>query len=90
MIYGVYSTPSYEGSADVIYRRDGKWFHASGSHCSCYGLEDQWKPEAIDPATHLMALDVGKKELLVSDSEGDYPEATQDNFDNWLKWAVTQ
>jgi hypothetical protein len=85
-VYAVYSTPAYEGSATVIYSDDGKkWFEVTGGHCSCYGLEDQWEPREIDPSVHLKALQVGKKELLVADTEGDYPEATQENFDQWLK-----
>lgn len=90
LVYAVYSTPMYEGSADVIFRVDGKWFHNSGGHCSCYGLEDQWEPSEIDPNVHLEALKVGKRKFCVSDSEGDYPEATQENFDKWLRWAVRQ
>jgi hypothetical protein len=70
MVYAVYSTPPYEGAADVIYRRGDKWFHVNGGHCSCYGLEDQWEPEEIDPSVHLAAIATGKKVLLVSDSEG--------------------
>lgn len=40
-----YGTPSYEGYAFVLFRRDGKLWEVNGSHCSCYGLEDQWEPE---------------------------------------------
>jgi hypothetical protein len=40
-----YGTPSYEGYAFVLFRRDGKLYEVNGSHCSCYGLEGQWDPE---------------------------------------------
>ena len=40
-----YGTPSYEGYAFVLFRRDGKLWEVNGSHCSCYGLEGQWEPE---------------------------------------------
>lgn len=40
-----YGTPSYEGYAFVLFRRDGKLYEVNGSHCSCYGLEGQWAPE---------------------------------------------
>jgi len=89
-VYAVYSTPACEGSATVIFYRKGKWFEVNGGHCSCYGLEDQWEPKEIDPQIHLKALEAGKRELLVADSEGDYPEATQENFDKWLAWAVAK
>lgn len=45
ILYAVYEQPDYEGSAFVLYRRDGKLYEVNASHCSCYGLEDQWKPE---------------------------------------------
>lgn len=40
-----YSYRDYSGDAFVLFRRDGKYFEVNGSHCSCYGLEDQWEPE---------------------------------------------
>lgn len=90
LVYAVYSTPAYEGSADVVFRRNDEWFHGSGGHCSCYGLKGQWEPEVIDPTDHIKAVAEGKRVLLVSDSEGDYPEATQENFNAWLAWAAAQ
>lgn len=42
-----YGTPSYEGYAFVLFRRDGKLFEVNGSHCSCCGLEGQWDPEEV-------------------------------------------
>ena len=47
VILASYGTPSYEGYAFVLFERDGKLFEVAGSHCSCYGLEGQWKPEEI-------------------------------------------
>jgi hypothetical protein len=35
----------YQGSAIVIFEKDGKLFEVYGSHCSCNGLEGQWEPE---------------------------------------------
>lgn len=45
VIFAGYNTPSYEGYALVIYRNGEDYFSVEGSHCSCYGLEGQWKPE---------------------------------------------
>lgn len=45
VIFASYDCPEYEGYAEVIYRIGDRYFWASGSHCSCYGLEDQWEPE---------------------------------------------
>lgn len=35
----------YEGKALVVFLRDGHLYEVNGSHCSCYGLEDQWDEE---------------------------------------------
>jgi hypothetical protein len=45
VIFACYENEAYEGSALVIFMHQGKLYEVSGSHCSCYGLEDCWKPE---------------------------------------------
>lgn len=37
----------YEGTAFVLYRdnKDEKLYEVNGGHCSCYGLDGQWRPE---------------------------------------------
>ena len=45
IIAAVYEGGSYDGSAMVVYRKDGKLYEVHGSHCSCNGLEDCWNPE---------------------------------------------
>ena len=45
VVFAVYDQEMYEGYADVIYRVGERFYWASGSHCSCYGLEEQWSPE---------------------------------------------
>lgn len=40
-----YSNANYSGDAFVLFRKDGKLYEVNGSHCSCYGLENQWDPE---------------------------------------------
>lgn len=40
-----YEYGSYDGSSLVIFEKDGTLYEVNGSHCSCYGLEGQWKPE---------------------------------------------
>jgi hypothetical protein len=52
-----YDTPGYYGYADVVmwkiehHGRELGWmfelWYASGSHCSCYGLEGQWEPMQV-------------------------------------------
>jgi len=45
-----YGYGDYDGSAFVLFERDGKLYEVNGSHCSCYGLEDQWVPEETSVA----------------------------------------
>ncbi len=45
IIIAVYNQECYEGSAMVLFERDGKLFEVHGSHCSCMGLEGQWGEE---------------------------------------------
>lgn len=40
-----YGTPSCEGYAFVLFKKDGKLYEINASHCSCFGLERQWCPE---------------------------------------------
>ena len=45
VIWARYEYECYEGNALVIYMRGDTLYEVHGSHCSCYGLEDQWDPE---------------------------------------------
>jgi hypothetical protein len=47
IIYASYELGNYEGQAFVLYEKDGRYYEVHGSHCSCYGLEDQWEPEEV-------------------------------------------
>lgn len=48
-----------DGSAYVLAMKDGKLFEVEGGHCSCYGLEGQWKPSEVSVAYLLMRLERG-------------------------------
>ena len=47
ILFAVYGTYSYEGEAQVLFKRDGKLFEVTGSHCSCNGLETCWEPAEV-------------------------------------------
>jgi hypothetical protein len=47
LIAATYDQADYEGYATVIFKRGGKLYMVEASHCSCYGLEEQWNPEEI-------------------------------------------
>jgi len=47
-VVGEYVREDYEGSAHVlVLTENGKLLENYGSHCSCFGLEDQWKPNKV-------------------------------------------
>jgi hypothetical protein len=47
LLYGDYTYEDYNGDAYVLGydKQEKKFFEVHGSHCSCYGLEDQWDVE---------------------------------------------
>ena len=57
LLYASYQECGYEGYAWALtaiwdgciggIRKDVKFYMVEGSHCSCYGLEGQWKPVEI-------------------------------------------
>ena len=49
-----YDIDGYEGSAFVLFERDGQLYEVNGGHCSCMGLEGQWSPEetSVDELTY--------------------------------------
>jgi len=55
VIHADYTYEDYSGSSYVLYYKDGKYYEVHGSHCSCFGLEDQWEPEEVT-IVELMAM----------------------------------
>lgn len=51
-----YYIDGYEGSAWVLFIENDKLWEVCGSHCSCYGLEEQWEPEetSVEELSHRM------------------------------------
>lgn len=47
ILFASYGQDNYFGDAWVLYEKDGKLYEVNGSHCSCYGLENQWNPEEV-------------------------------------------
>ena len=68
IIVAAYEHEGYEGSAFVLFEREGKLFEAHGSHCSCYGLEDQWSPEETTPEALRMRLETGDYGVVNTDA----------------------
>lgn len=53
ILFASYELGDYCGDAFVLFIHNNKLYEVNGSHCSCYGLEDQWQPEE----TMLVALE---------------------------------
>lgn len=64
ILFAVYSYESYSGKAFVLFEMAGKLYEVNGSHCSCYGLEDQWQPEETTVESLIMRMrngDLGRE-----------------------------
>ncbi len=42
-----YNGDCYDGEAMVLLESSGEMYEVNGSHCSCFGVEGQWKPELV-------------------------------------------
>jgi hypothetical protein len=59
LLFAWYGGGGYDGTAFVLFRRDGVLYEVNASHCSCNGLEDQWKPEATSKKALLFRIEKG-------------------------------
>ena len=44
LIFVSYDGDGYDASIFIMYRNGSKYYIVEGSHCSCFGFEDQWDP----------------------------------------------
>lgn len=70
-----YGSGDYEGTAFVLFERDGQLYEVNGSHCSCYGLEGQWDPEKTSVAELRHRIEEGRlgRDTYFSDGVFDVP-----------------
>jgi len=59
ILFAAYEYETYSGNAIVIFNQYDKMYMVEGSHCSCYGLENQWTPIETTKETIEMRLDKG-------------------------------
>lgn len=71
IIFAIYDSHDYDGSAFVLIKSGKKLYEVNGSHCSCYGLEDQWEPEEV---TLIELIHRMSKGSLCNGELGDYRE----------------
>ena len=71
IIYGYYHDEDYSGSCFVLLQEksSGNLFEVNGSHCSCYGLENQWELEATTIESILHRLKQGHINGLSSEKD---------------------
>lgn len=69
-----YGYGSYDGSSFVLFRQNGKLYEVNGSHCSCFRLEGQWKPEETTVKSLKHIVVEGKKFRDYSSGEKEYGE----------------
>jgi hypothetical protein len=85
ILYADY-TGGYEGDAYVLGydTEEKKFFEVHGSHCSCYGLEDQWDAEycTIDELKEIVERRFVEKEEHTWMRK--YAHSST-RFENWLK-----
>src|SRR6185369_12001724 len=82
-VWAKYNHECYDGAALIVYKQGDFWYSVYASHCSCYGLEDQWTPEPFDPAMQFEALRKGKTLFGYYSNEFD-------SVNEWLKEMVAQ
>lgn len=72
-----YGGGGYDGDALVAYRQGDKYYTIEGGHCSCYGLEGQWKPEEYDYETFMAVLD---RKIDSCSADRDYPSMDKNTW----------
>lgn len=69
ILFAIYGGGGYDGTAHVLYKRDGKLYEVNGSHCSCMGLEGQWGPEETTVAAIKLRPNYGLNSYDHSDDD---------------------
>lgn len=60
ILFASYGQDNYSGEAFVLYEKEGRLFEVNASHCSCYGLENQWEPMETDTKSLKFLLENGR------------------------------
>ena len=47
ILFASYGQANYSGDTWVLFEENNELFEVNGSHCSCYGLEEQWDAEKV-------------------------------------------
>lgn len=98
ILYADYTYGDYSGDAFILFHKKDdqgnlKLYEVNGSHCSCYGLENQWQPEETTVKALRMRAENGwgilNKEnedlmyiLELLDMGNNFPTKTEDQQDS--------
>lgn len=86
VLFAAYGGRGYEGSAFVLYRKDGKLYEVNGSHCSCNGLEGQWSPEETNLESLKLRQNHSPNDYRMGIINSDeYEQEAVNRFDELLK-----
>jgi hypothetical protein len=80
-----YGYGDYDGSAFVLFERDGKLYEVNGGHCSCYGLEGQWEPEVISVEQLMHRIDNGHLGRECYYNEGVFDSKLKGILNRWKR-----
>ena len=88
IVFAGYFTESYEGSAVVLFFNNFGINIVEGSHCSCNGLEGQWKPQLMNWGALDMKMFNYVKDPLASSTLNAIIDA-KPNQENWIRIVET-
>lgn len=74
ILFASYGQNNCSGDAFVLFEKNGELFEVNGGHCSCYGLEGQFTPEATTLEALAHRLTAGN---MGTDSYSDNEFATE-------------
>lgn len=78
-----YGHADYDGSAFVLYVKDDKLYEVNGGHCSCNGLEGQWKPEETTAAALIHRIKVGSLGCDTYSTDGLFADDLLEILERW-------
>lgn len=83
ILFAWYGYGCYDGSAFVLFERDGRLYEVNGGHCSCFGLEDQWEPEETSVEVLMHRIDNGSLGDDGYSSGGYFGDQLKDVLNDW-------
>lgn len=83
ILFAWYGYGDYDGSAFVLFERDGRLYEVNGGHCSCFGLEGQWEPEETSVEVLMHRINNGRLGDDGYSSGGCFGDALKDVLNDW-------